>query len=132
MHRGKAFRVSVTTVAASLLLLIAAITPPPGYAQVKPGDFITPENATKVKDLLAPGVYYKVERGMTMKITPTERIDWPPPYKDATEKYSAQVRLTSDHRSTIGYVAGKPFPLIDTNHRDDAVKIIWNNVFRPI
>jgi hypothetical protein len=102
------------------------------FAQVKPGDFITPENATKVKNLVSPGVYYKVERGMEMKIVPTERVDWPPPYKDATEKYSAQVRLTSDHKSLVGYVAGQPFPLIDPNDPDVATKIVWNNVFRPI
>ena len=41
---------------------------------------------------MSPGVYYKVIHGMEMKIVPTERVDWPPPYKDATEKYSAQVR----------------------------------------
>ncbi|MDO8435024.1 MAG: DUF1329 domain-containing protein [Candidatus Binatus sp.] len=104
----------------------------PGYAQVRPGDFITPDNATKVKDLVGPGVYYKVERGMTMKIVPTQRVDWPPPYKDATEKYSAQVRLSQDKRSVVGYVAGQPFPLIGANDRDVAVKIIWNNAFRPI
>jgi len=114
-----------------LIVLMAGLLAP-GYAQVKPGDFITPESATKVKDLVAPGVYYKVERGMSMKVVPTERIDWPPPYKDATEKYSSQVRLTTDHRSLLGYVAGQPFPLIDTNDRDVGVKVIWNNVFRPI
>ncbi len=102
------------------------------YAQVKPGDVITPENSYKVKDLVSPGVLYKVERGMTMHITPTERVDWPPPYKDATEKYSAQVRLSADHRSLIGYVAGQPFPLVDANDPYVAQKIIWNNVFRPI
>jgi hypothetical protein len=114
------------------LALLAASWPASSFAQVKPGDFITPENATAVKDLVAPGVYYKVERGMSIKVVPTERIDWPPPYKDATEKYSSQVRLTTDHRSLLGYVAGQPFPLIDTNDRDVGVKVIWNNVFRPI
>jgi hypothetical protein len=103
-----------------------------GYAQVRPGDFITPENATKVKDLVSPGVYYKVQNGMTMKITPSQRVDWPPPYKDATEKYSSQVRLSKDRRSIVGYVAGQPFPLIDANDPDVAEKIVWNNVFRPI
>jgi hypothetical protein len=103
-----------------------------GYAQVKPGDFITPENSYKVKTLVAPGVYYKVENGMSMKIVPTERVDWPPPYKDATEKYSAQVRLSKSRRSIVGYVAGQPFPLIDANDPDVANKIVWNNVFRPI
>jgi hypothetical protein len=69
---------------------------------------------------------------MSMKIAPTQRVDWPPPYKDATEKYSGQVRLSPDHRSLIGYVAGQPFPLIDANDPDVATKISWNNVFRPI
>ena len=113
---------------ASLALVLAT----PVAAQVKPGDFVTPENASKVKDLVGPGVYYKVERGMTMKIVPTQRVDWPPPYKDATEKYSSQVRLSRDKRSVVGYVAGQPFPLIDANDPDAAEKIIWNNVFRPI
>src|SRR5689334_21088014 len=120
-----------TTVVALALFAIGAFSSP-GYAQVKPGDFITPENATKVKDLVGPGVYYKVERGMSMKIVPTQRVDWPPPYKDATEKYSAQVRLSQDKRSIVGFVAGQPFPLIDANDPDVAVKIIWNNVFLPI
>lgn len=101
-------------------------------AEVKPGDLITPENAAKVRDLVSPGVYYKVEHGMTMKIGPTERIDWPPPYKEATEKYSSQVRLSKDGRSLIGYVAGVPFPLVDANEPNVAIKIAWNNVFRPL
>src|SRR5690242_10850986 len=104
----------------------------PAYGQVKPGDMVTMQSAAKVKDLVAPGVFYKVEHGMSMKIIPSQRVDWPPPYKDATEKYSSQVRLSDDHRSVVGYVAGQPFPLIDPNDPYVGVKIIWNNVFRPI
>jgi len=77
-------------------------------------------------------VYYMVQHGMQMNIVPTQRVDWPPPYMDATEKYSSQVRLTMDHRSMVGYVAGQPFPLIDANDPFVANKVIWNNVFRPI
>src|SRR5215475_4903989 len=105
----------------ALAMLASLAFGAPGYAQVKPGDFITPENAGKVKTLLPPGVFYKVER-----------VDWPPPYKDATEKYSGQVRLSDDHRSLVGYVSGQPFPLIDSNDPYVGAKIIWNNVFRPI
>jgi len=101
-------------------------------AQVKPGDMISSENASKVRDLVSPGVYYKVARGMQMKIIPTQRIDWPPPYKDATEKYSGQAQLSKDHKSVVGYVAGQPFPLVDSNDPDVGTKIMWNNVFRPI
>jgi hypothetical protein len=100
-------------------------------AEVKPGDFINHDNATKVKDFLSPGVYYKVVNGMSMKIVPTERVDWPPPYKDATEKYSGQVRLSDDHRSLVGYVAGQPFPLIDPNDPYAGTKIVWNLVYKP-
>jgi hypothetical protein len=96
-----------TVVAGGIGLLALAALSLPGEAGVKPGDFITPDNASQVKDLVSPGVFYKVQRGMTMKITPTERIDWPPPYKDATEKYASQVQLSKDHRSLIGYVAGQ-------------------------
>jgi hypothetical protein len=100
-------------------------------AEVKPGDFINQDNASKVKDFLSPGVYYKVVNGMSMKIVPTERVDWPPPYKDATEKYSGQVRLSDDHRSLVGYVAGQPFPLIDPNDPYAGTKIVWNLVYKP-
>ena len=114
------------------LILAVGIFSTPASAQVKPGDFITPENAYKVKDLVSPGQYLRVLHGMTIQVTPTERIDWPPPYKDATEKYSSQVRLTPDHRSLIGYVAGEPFPIIDANDPDAGTKVMWNVAFRPI
>ena len=117
---------------AAVAVLGLALISAPSYAQVKPGDVITPDNAAQVKDLVSPGVFYKVTHGMEMKITPTERVDWPPPYKDATEKYSAQVRLSQNHKSIVGYVAGQPFPLIDPNDPDVATKVVWNNVFRPI
>ncbi len=110
--------------AAALAICALAAFGSPGYAQVKPGDMVGAQNATKVKDLVSPGVYYKVENGMQLKIIPTQRVDWPPPYKDATEKYSSQVRLSNDHRSVLGYVAGQPFPLIDVNDPYVATKIM--------
>jgi hypothetical protein len=104
----------------------------PAFAQVKPGDFITPQNASKVAGLVSPGVFWKIRYGMTMKIVPTERVDPPPPYHTATEQYAGQVRLSDDRRSIVGYVAGEPFPLIDPNDPEVANKIAWNSVFRPI
>ena len=87
-HRGGSVMRSQKTLSSSILATVAALMlfaigalSSPGYAQVKPGDFITPDNAPKVQDLVGPGVFYKVEHGMTMKIVPTERVDWPPPYK---------------------------------------------------
>ena len=99
---------------------------------IKPGTKITPQNAELVKDRVSPGVYWRVRNGMLMTIVPTGQIDWPPPYREATEKYSGQVRLAPNHTSLQGYVAGQPFPLIDPNDPDAAVKIIWNVMFRPM
>jgi Protein of unknown function (DUF1329) len=110
-------------------LVIAAY---PARAEVQPGDHITPANAEKVKNLVSPGVYYMVQRGMEMDVVPTEHVFWPPPYRDATEKYSSQVRLSTDRRTLVGYVAGQPFPLLDPNDPEIATKLMWNNVFRPI
>ncbi len=119
----------VSAFAALLLSLMMAL---PAWAQVKPGDVITPDNAYKVKDIVAPGVFYKVQQGMAMKVVPTDRVDWPPPYQEATEKYSSQVRLSPDGRTVQNYVAGQPFPFLDPNDPKVATKIIWNNVFRPL
>ena len=62
-------------------------------ATVKPGDVITPDNASAVQDLLSPGNLLLLKQGMKMNIVPSERLEWSPPYKSATEKYSTQVVL---------------------------------------
>jgi hypothetical protein len=120
------------TVAMTATLALVMGLAPSAAGQVKPGDFITPANASKVKDLLSPGEYWRVANGMSMKIVPTGRIDWPPPYKEATEKYSSQVRLAKNGMSLVGYVAGQPFPIIDENDPNAAIKIMWNMDFRPM
>jgi len=116
----------------ALTVLTLAVWTAQGSAGVKPGEMITADTAAKVKDSVSPGIFIRVQGGMQLKIVPTQRVDWPPPYKYATEKYSAQVRLSRDHRTAVGYVAGQPFPLIDPNDPDVGIKIAWNNVFRPI
>jgi hypothetical protein len=112
-------------------LLLFAVTRP-ASAQVKPGDRITPANVALIKNLVSPGVYIAASKGMEINVIAPQRIDWPPPYQEATEKYSAQVRLSPDRRSLVGYAAGQPFPLLDLNDPDIATKIMWNSSFRPI
>jgi len=87
---------------AGVIFLFAAAA----RAQVKPGDHISAQNAALVKDLVSPGTYFAVTKGMAMEIVAPQRVEWPPPYKIATEQYSSQVRLSADHRSVLGYVAG--------------------------
>ncbi|MHB8380858.1 MAG: DUF1329 domain-containing protein [Candidatus Binataceae bacterium] len=120
---------SAPLMAAAMFLAIAS---PLGAAEVKPGETISQANAAEVQTLLSPGTYQAVTKGMEMHIVAPERIDWPPPYRVATEKYSPQVRLSEDRRTIIGYVAGQPFPLLDPNDPDVATKIMWNSNFKPI
>src|SRR5271157_6490077 len=100
-------------VVALLALAALAIAGSP-CAGVNPGDTITKDQADKVADLVSPGNLILVKQGMTMTIVPTDRLEWPPPYKAATEKYSPQVSLAPDG-TLKNYQAGLPFPLVDAN-----------------
>jgi hypothetical protein len=124
--RLSSIRIVAGTLLASMLWPWA-----PARAQVKPGDVITRDNAYKVAELLSPGNYVLVQGGMQLKIVPTDKLDWPPPFKAATEKYSPQVQLAPDG-SLKGYVAGQPFPLVDPNDPQVATKVIWNFSYRPL
>ncbi len=114
------------------LAVLLGVANPGRAAEVKPGETITQANAAEVQTLVSPGTYQAVTKGMQMHIVAPGRIEWPPPYQIATEKYSPQVRLGPDRRTIIGYVAGQPFPLLDPNDPDVATKIMWNSNFKPI
>ena len=94
-------------------------------AEVQPGDTITKENQDKIKGLVADGVQWCVNRGMEMKIVPTKSIPLPKLYQAATEKFSAQVKLKED-QTLEGYVAGRPFPQVDTADPMAATKLMYN------
>ena len=96
-----------------------------------PGEIITRSNYPAVQPYLSQGNYELVRKGMPMRIVPSTRLDWPPPYLAATEKYSSQCSLGPEG-SLNGYVAGLPFPLMDPNDPAIATKIIWNYTYRPM
>ncbi len=125
-------RMRLERVALAIAMLCLLGWPRPVRAQVTAGDRITPANVAKIKDLVSPGVYIAASKGMAIDVVATQRVDWPPPYQEATEKYSSQVRLSPDRRSLVGYAAGQPFPLLDLNDPDVATKIMWNSSFRPL
>ena len=123
MHASRALTfISLTT----LLLLPAA-----SQAEPKPGDVIAAGNVDAAGDMISPGVRWCVKHGMSILVGQTQKIDLPKPYLDATEKYASQVRLSDDGMKLQNYVAGMPFPKIDTNDPRVALKIMWNYEYKP-
>ena len=90
-------------VIASVVLLLVFIASP-ARADVQPGDVISKANAEKVKDLVSPGLYWCVEHGLPMRIVAPRKLAWPAAYREATEKYSSQVKLAdARHESAVGW-----------------------------
>src|SRR5882762_1254652 len=100
-------------------------------AQVKSGDTIDKASLDRVKDLVSPGVAFFLKKGMTIQVVDPTPIGWPRAYRDATEKFSAQVKLAADGVSIDNYTAGMPFPNVDSNDPKAALKIMWNYEYRP-
>src|SRR6516162_7715164 len=98
----------------------------PLRADVAPGTVINKSNADQVKDLVSPGVMWCIQHGLVLKVIPYKKIEWNPPFKEATEKYAGQVKLAADGRTIEGHVAGLPFPTIDPNDPNVALKIMFN------
>ncbi len=101
-------------------------------ADVQPGDVITRANAAQVRDLVSPALFWCVEHGLPMRIVATKPVTWPPRYREATEKYSSQVKLSADGLRLEGYVAGAPFPHVDDGDPMRATKLVWDYNYKPI
>jgi Protein of unknown function (DUF1329) len=114
------------SVVAALVVAALGIASGVALADVAPGDKIDGSNVDKAKDLLSPGMVWCVKRGWPITVSETKRIEWPQAYKEATEKYSAQVKLTPDGLDVKNYVAGLPFPNLDPKDPQIAYKIMWN------
>ncbi len=103
----------------------------PARAEVKPGDVISAANVGQAGDMISPGVQWCVRHGMAITVVPPQKVQLPAPYLEATEKYSPQVQLAPGGLKLQHYVAGFPFPHIDVNDPQAALKIMWNYEYKP-
>ncbi|MGH7967061.1 MAG: DUF1329 domain-containing protein [Candidatus Binatia bacterium] len=110
-------------------LMLGAVAP--GRADVQPGDTITKANMDQAGDLLIPSIKWFVTQGMPIKVIPYRKVAMPRLYREATEKYAAQVKLSADGKDIFNYVAGVPFPHIDPNDPMAAFKLMWNYEQKP-
>jgi hypothetical protein len=101
------------------------------HADVNPGDTITKGNIAQAEALLTPSTRWMVEQGMPMTIIATKKVEWPKAYREATEKYAAQVQIAEDGRDISNYIAGCPFPHIDPNDPLAGFKVMWNHEQSP-
>lgn len=124
MHRFGLQRILI--VVGVLLGLVPSV-----LADAQPGDLITSANLDSVQSLISPGVEWALKHGMTMKIKATAAVQLPKRYAEATEKYSNQVKLSANGLKIENYTAGMPFPDIDPNDPQAALKIMWNYEYRP-
>lgn len=95
-------------------------------AGLEAGEVITDKNLDKYKHLLSPGLEWALRYGWRIKVGAPRPIGMIRPYRDATEKYSGQVKLAPDGMRLMNWTAGQPFPKIDPNDPQVAVKIMWN------
>ncbi len=114
-----------------ILIISMALFTLPARAAVKPGDLITAQNVAQAGDMLSPGVKWCVRHGMAINVVAPKQIELPKPYIEATEKYSPQVQLAAGGLRLQNYVAGLPFPRIDANDPQAAVKVMWNYEYKP-
>ncbi|HUI28254.1 MAG TPA: DUF1329 domain-containing protein [Candidatus Kryptonia bacterium] len=116
-----------------LLLVLPGLVLLPAVARgaPKPGDVVTADNIADAGDMISPGVQWCVKHGMTIRVVAAQSIDLPKPYLEATEKYASQVQLAADGLKLKHYVAGLPFPTIDPNDPQAALKIMWNYEYKP-
>ncbi|MBI5506787.1 MAG: DUF1329 domain-containing protein [Deltaproteobacteria bacterium] len=115
-----------------LAALIVLVLCSPAFAvDPKPGTIITKLDHEAYDELMPPSVRNFLELGMKIEVRAPESCPWPHAFIEATEKYSAQVKLTDDRRALRGYVAGMPFAKIDPADPAAAWKIMWNHEHKP-
>ena len=87
-----------------LALAVTALAAPRlAPAELPPvGTVVDKDNAEKYGEVLNPTQQYMLKHGATMPVTEYRKYEWQRVYKEATEKYSSQVKLQPDGRDIVG------------------------------
>ncbi|MFN2427700.1 MAG: DUF1329 domain-containing protein, partial [Candidatus Binatia bacterium] len=94
-----------------------------------PGTVVEAGNLDRWKDFISPSIAWVVRRGAKLPVVANQPISMEPARAAATQRYSAQVRLSDDKTYMHNYVAGIPFPFVQTDDPDAGIKMIlnWDN-----
>jgi len=122
-------QIFTSRVSCSLALAVLALTSASASAveQVVPaGTVVDKTNVDKYSQYLSPALVWMVEHGVKLPVSEYKKVDFPPPFKEATEKYSAQAELAPDGTHKVNWVAGLPFPKIDPTDPFAGTKHMYN------
>ena len=102
----------------------------PVQGEVGPGTQITPGNWPAAQNLLPQEILQRINDGHFV-IQVQETTDLPPgdEYVVATMGSGESVRLRADEELE-GYIAGRPFPALDSGDAQAGVKAAWNLFYR--
>jgi outer membrane biosynthesis protein TonB len=90
------------------------------------GTIVSAKNMERWKHLLGPSIQWAIGHGASLPVVDAQPAPLEPSRLKATERYSAQVKLSPDKRSMVNYVAGIPFPHVTPDDPDVAIKVVFN------
>lgn len=98
----------------------------PALGDLQPGTTVSADSWQAAQNYLPPEILDKVKAGeLAFDIQETTDLPVSEEYIDATRRYAGQVRL-GDDGELHGYVAGQPFPVLDSADPQAGVKAAWN------
>jgi hypothetical protein len=95
----------------------------------KPGETIGPENWQRIQGMVGENFLNRVKSGHKIQIKAPKLYRPLKEYVEATEKYSGKVAL-GPKGELVNYVAGQPFPKIDSSDPQVGQKLAWNFFYR--
>jgi len=113
-----------TSVFSALVALVPSLAAATGTP--RPGTVIHAGNVEQYRGYLGPSMRWILARGYEMRVAAPRSIEHPPPFREATRRYAAGVRLAPERTHVTNHVAGLPFPVIDVNDPDVAAKLMFN------
>ncbi|MGH7822027.1 MAG: DUF1329 domain-containing protein [Candidatus Binatia bacterium] len=91
-----------------------------------PGTVLSRTNAEVSREALPPELLDKVRSGeLEIRVAPPTELPRDSAYLEATERHAGQVELRRDG-SLAGYVAGLPFPRLDSADPRCGLNAAWN------
>jgi uncharacterized protein YxjI len=97
--------------------------------ELKPGETIGSQNWQKIQGMVGENFLNRIKGGHQIQIKAPKIYRPLKEYVEATEKYSGKVAL-GPNGELLQYVAGQPFPKMDSSDPQIGQKLAWNFFYR--